>query len=305
MQRAAGMLLVAFLLAPSVGRAQECAQGQVRVAEGTCCWIGQIWLSDERTCSGQPICPEGMRTVGEACVAGEAEAVGRPACRAGMEPTTEGYCCWPAQVWSSAAGRCEGPPRCPTGMVGEGATCVTASSPVATDPAEHTPAAGERRAHRGAQGRETLTQLRLHVRTRPDPYVITLRRSGSRSLECQAPCTLEVHPGAFMVSASIPPIGAQPAQALVLQQLLTIDEDAVLQVRHLDRGGGRIAGGVLVVLGLVGVAAALLVGFLAPGDALLPGVLGGVAGGALLTGTIFIAASLPTTVVTLEPAPAR
>ena len=47
-----------------------------------------------------------------------------------------GRCCWPAQRWNASAARCEGPPRCPSGRVAEGDTCVApagqvgASSPV-------------------------------------------------------------------------------------------------------------------------------------------------------------------------------
>lgn len=38
---------------------------------------------------------------------------------------TQGHCCWPAQSWSAADDRCEGPPACPEGYGGDGATCVS------------------------------------------------------------------------------------------------------------------------------------------------------------------------------------
>ncbi len=46
-------------------------------------------------------------------------------------PATQGRCCWPAQTWSAANARCEGPPQCPAGMAGSGDTCVPS---VASEP---------------------------------------------------------------------------------------------------------------------------------------------------------------------------
>jgi hypothetical protein len=37
---------------------------------------------------------------------------------------TAGRCCWPAQRWNDARGRCEGPPACPEGWGAEGDACV-------------------------------------------------------------------------------------------------------------------------------------------------------------------------------------
>src|SRR5690606_8095010 len=45
---------------------------------------------------------------------------------------TAGRCCWPAQAWNAEAGRCEGPPRCPSDRVAEGDTCVSRATPAAT-----------------------------------------------------------------------------------------------------------------------------------------------------------------------------
>lgn len=44
-------------------------------------------------------------------------------CAEGRVAVDMGYCCWPGQH-ASEDGRCLGPPRCPPGLVAEGADCV-------------------------------------------------------------------------------------------------------------------------------------------------------------------------------------
>jgi hypothetical protein len=43
----------------------------------------------------------------------------------------EGYCCWPAQRWDAALGRCEGAPTCPGELVEHGAACVAPAAAIA------------------------------------------------------------------------------------------------------------------------------------------------------------------------------
>lgn len=40
---------------------------------------------------------------------------------------TQGRCCWPGQSFSLSAGRCVGPPRCPSGTVAAGDECAAAT----------------------------------------------------------------------------------------------------------------------------------------------------------------------------------
>lgn len=64
-------------------------------------------------------------------VVGAVMAVGGVAqaqCSGGREATeaSQGRCCWPGQVYSAEYGRCDGPPRCPAGLVASGNDCVAA-----------------------------------------------------------------------------------------------------------------------------------------------------------------------------------
>lgn len=52
------------------------------------------------------------------------------ACAEGRERVA-GFCCWPAQTFSTDAGRCEGAPRCPAGLVEHGEACI---APVVPEP---------------------------------------------------------------------------------------------------------------------------------------------------------------------------
>ena len=70
----------------------------------------------------------------------ETESVARPApeaeCTRGQTHggDTQGHCCWPEQVWSTAKERCVGLPSCPPGMIGEGEQCIRDRA-IAADPA--------------------------------------------------------------------------------------------------------------------------------------------------------------------------
>ncbi|HEY0478524.1 MAG TPA: serine/threonine-protein kinase [Kofleriaceae bacterium] len=62
--------------------------------------------------------------------AGSAAADRAPAAEAMCPPgqdrraDTDGHCCWPAQAWSSSAGKCVGAPSCPEAMIARGDDCV-------------------------------------------------------------------------------------------------------------------------------------------------------------------------------------
>jgi hypothetical protein len=45
-----------------------------------------------------------------------------------------GHCCWPGQTWSTHDRSCTGVPRCPTGLVEDGESCVAAVSATAAPP---------------------------------------------------------------------------------------------------------------------------------------------------------------------------
>jgi hypothetical protein len=55
--------------------------------------------------------------------------------------SVDGYCCWPGQTFDAAAGRCSGPPMCPTGRVASGAECVPVVEPAAPAAPTAAPAA--------------------------------------------------------------------------------------------------------------------------------------------------------------------
>jgi serine/threonine-protein kinase len=93
-----------------------CAEGKAASAatEGNCCWLGQSWSKEARSCQGRPQCPQGMVIKGHRCI-----------CPAGQVANdhTEGHCCWPSQAWSKAQTQCVGAPSCPEGHVTSGETC--------------------------------------------------------------------------------------------------------------------------------------------------------------------------------------
>ena len=66
-----------------------------------------------------------------------ATSVARAQCAEGrvVSEATAGRCCWPGQTWNDAAARCDGPPACPSGRVGHGDACITASPLPAPAPA--------------------------------------------------------------------------------------------------------------------------------------------------------------------------
>lgn len=60
-------------------------------------------------------------------------------CAGGRITTQEGYCCWPGQRWDASAGRCDGPPRCPSPLAASGSECVDPRGG-ATEPPPRAPA---------------------------------------------------------------------------------------------------------------------------------------------------------------------
>jgi len=48
-------------------------------------------------------------------------------CAPGRVLTADGYCCWPAQHWSTERARCEGPPACPSPLMAAGDDCLEPS----------------------------------------------------------------------------------------------------------------------------------------------------------------------------------
>ena len=67
------------------------------------------------------------------------EPMEAPVCQGGRvaDSGTRGRCCWPGQVWSPEAGRCAGPPTCPSGLAAQGDDCVRTSGSAPTAPAPY------------------------------------------------------------------------------------------------------------------------------------------------------------------------
>lgn len=101
----------------AVPNPETCRSGMVDVGAGRCCWPGQRWDADRRTCGGQADCPDGLfRVVAlvlpEDCVQLD--------CPLGMSRwIAEGPCCWPGQwpltVNGIVSDACHGQPACPFG----------------------------------------------------------------------------------------------------------------------------------------------------------------------------------------------
>ena len=93
-----------------------CPMGKVASAAtaGQCCWPGQRWALDARTCTGRPQCPMDMVVSEQRCACSAGKVVGS---------STEGHCCWPNQAWSKAASNCVGAPTCPDGYWVSGEEC--------------------------------------------------------------------------------------------------------------------------------------------------------------------------------------
>lgn len=146
------------------GEAQEetvCPAGMRLVDEDHCCWPGQRYATDSRTCRGRPNCPSGMVASGPTCVAapaapppstpgphpaspqapvGAPPAAARPVgqtaaaqltspCPSGMALVDPAHCCWPGQQYSPRSETCNGVPICPPGLLAVGAACVGGYAP--------------------------------------------------------------------------------------------------------------------------------------------------------------------------------
>ena len=92
----------------AVATGPTCSQGKVASVEtgGQCCWPGQRWALEARTCMGRPQCPMDMVVSDQRCVCHRGKAV---------SASTEGHCCWPNQAWSKTGSKCVGAPTCPDG----------------------------------------------------------------------------------------------------------------------------------------------------------------------------------------------
>jgi len=160
------------------GEAQEvtiCPPGMRLVDADHCCWPGQRYATESRTCRGRPTCPSGMVAAGPTCVVAPAAppalapvaypppaqspgyAPGAPPPAAPMGPTARGsaqvtspcpsgmalvdpaHCCWPGQQFSPKTETCNGFPICPPGLVAVGAACVGGYAPPPQVPATSPP----------------------------------------------------------------------------------------------------------------------------------------------------------------------
>lgn len=75
---------------------------------------------------------------------------------------TDGRCCWPGQRWSDERARCVGPPRCPSGLVSEGDTCVRSMAP-APPPAVASPPPTQISSHWPEAGGPPARHVRVEV----------------------------------------------------------------------------------------------------------------------------------------------
>ncbi len=111
----------------------ECAPGQQRVSDGQhCCWEGQEWSRASHRCVGIPECPEGYDLRGDACVPWRR-------CAAPEVAIDRAHCCLPGQRWGvreDGSSGCAGAPRCRSGWVARGETCVSAEKAEADDELE-------------------------------------------------------------------------------------------------------------------------------------------------------------------------
>ena len=93
--------------------------------------------------SGAGASGAGVSGAGASGAATGAAADGAPALEALCPPgqtqrdDTQGHCCWPAQAWSTSAGRCVGAPHCPEGMTVRGEKCVAGTAAGASHASRH------------------------------------------------------------------------------------------------------------------------------------------------------------------------
>jgi hypothetical protein len=141
----------AVALAGEVQEETVCPPGMRLVDEDHCCWPGQRYATDSRTCRGRPTCPSGMVASGPTCIAAPAappaptppaSPPARPVvqtspapaqvtspCPSGMAMVDPAHCCWPGQQFSPKTETCNGVPICPPGLVAVGAACVGGYAP--------------------------------------------------------------------------------------------------------------------------------------------------------------------------------
>lgn len=148
-------------------------------------------------------------------------------------------------------------------------------------------------------------ELRLRIRSTPGRCEVSLidsEREVDTRPSCTAPCTLGVLPGRYRFRAR--DVGGD--SSVFLDYDLRLDAPLDLEVRYMDRSGGRIAGTILLVLGLVGATAGLIplaIGVDEGQDDLttVGGIVAGISGGVLIGGIVTLAASSPRTDLVVEP----
>lgn len=194
-----------------------------------------------------------------------------------VSPDTAGHCCWPAQAWSTARGKCVGEPQCPPGSESDGDTCVgtpqvpatpatpptTPPKPAPPPPSTYQPVQPSGGVYQpvqpsgGAYQPVQPTSAYRPVTPPPPPPHVPVRfepreRSDDRyritadGKSCATPCTLDLPSGELRVQADA---GGRSLHA----PLQVPGMPAIVEVSHRSRGH-YILGGALLVVGVADVA---------------------------------------------------
>ncbi len=293
---------------PAPGRYLVCALGDAGAGTRVTLEVQQAGRTGTRSFdltgySGRP-CTEQSRgfLLGISLQRASAAAATQPAppeaasnCVDGRVAVDGGYCCWPGQRFDDAAGRCVGPPRCPSGLAAAGAECVRTAAPPAPVPTPPSPQVSAPAPSWGGSSGGAPRTIHLHARTAQAQLslqqltgsttvsVYTGRTWGTAQVDqftviCNLPCDVEIPPGTYQLGVAL---GTN--NALRAGPPIDLRSDTTLDVTYDDRSVIRIMGWITLA---VGDAAGLAVALAGIGQS--GGLVGGLIGGGVLVavGTI-------------------